>query len=74
MIAKLKHGLIEALLRLARPKIEHWLDTRALYVSKQQREELAKRFGVTPELVDAVYQMVRARALSELNRIWSKKR
>jgi len=73
MIAKLKHGLIDALLRLARPKIERWLDTRVLYVSKKQREELAKRFGVAPELVDAVYQTVRTRALDELNRIWSKK-
>jgi len=74
MIAKLKHGLIDALLRLARPKIERWLDTRVLYISKKQREELAKRFGVPPELVDAVYQTVRTRALDELNRIWSEKR
>jgi hypothetical protein len=74
MIEKLKHGLTEVLLRLARPKIERWFDTRVLYVSKKQREELAKRFGVAPELVDAVYQMVRTRALDELNRVWSEKR
>jgi hypothetical protein len=73
MIAKLKRGLVDALLCLARPKIKRWLDTRVLCVSKQQREELAKQFGVTPELVEAVYQVVRTHALDELNRVWSKK-
>jgi len=74
MLKKLEHGLTRALLALARPKIERWLDTRVLYVSKQRREELAKQFGVTPELIDAVYQSVRARALTELRKVWSEKR
>jgi len=73
MIEKLKHGLTEAMLQLARPKIKRWLDTRVLYVSKKQREELAKQFGVAPELVDTVYQTVRTRAFDELDRVWSKK-
>ena len=71
MLEKLKHGVIRALLTLARPQIERWLETRALYVSKQRREELAKQFGVPPELVDTLYQTVRAKALTELRKIWS---
>ena len=70
MIAKLKHGLTEALLRLARPKIERWLDTRVLYVSKQQREELAKRFGTSPETIDAINQAVKTRAIQEFHKFW----
>ena len=74
MTEKLKHGLTKIAVRLVRPYLVRWVDTRVLYVSKTKREELAKRFGVPPELVDAVYQSVRSKALTELHKVLEEKR
>jgi hypothetical protein len=70
MIAKLKHSVWKALLRPLRASLEQWLETRALQLPRNAREELAKRFGTTPETIDAVNQTIKTYAIQEFRRFW----
>jgi hypothetical protein len=68
MIAKLRHLVLKALLRPLRASLEQWLETRALQLPRNAREELAKQFGTTPETIDAVNQTLKTYAIREFRK------
>ena len=70
MIAKLKQSVWKALLRPFRASLEQWLETRALQLPRSTREELAKRFGTSPETVDAINQALKTHAIREFRKFW----
>jgi hypothetical protein len=70
MIAKLKHSVWKALLRPLRASLEQWLETRALQLPRDAREELARRFGATPETIDAVNQTLKTYAIRKFREFW----
>ena len=70
MFGQLKHSVQKIALRPLRASLEQWLETRALQLSRSTREELAKRFGVSPETIDAINQAVKTRAIQEFRKFW----
>jgi len=70
MFGQLKHSALKTLLRPIRAQLEQWLGTRALQLTRSDREELAKRFGTTPETVDAINQALKTRAIEEFHKFW----
>ena len=70
MFGQLKHSAVKALLRPFRALLEQWLKTRALQLPRSTREELAKRFGTSPEAVDAINQALKSRAIQEFHKFW----
>ncbi len=70
MFGQLKRSVLKAVLRPFRALLEQWLKTRALRLPRNTREELAKRFGVSPETIDAINQAVKTRAIQEFRKFW----
>ena len=70
MFAQLKHSVWKTLLRPLRTRLERWLETRVLQLPRSTREELAKRFGTTPETIDAINQALKSRAIQEFHKFW----
>jgi len=72
MFGQLKHSVQKIALRPIRASLEQWLETRALQLPRSTREELAKRFGTSPETIDAINQAVKSRAIQEFRKFWEK--
>jgi len=72
MFGQLKHWVQKILLRSMRASLEKWLETRALQLPHSAREELAKRFGTSPETIDAINQALKSRAVQEFRKFWEK--
>jgi len=70
MFGQLKHSAVKAVLRPFRALLEQWLETRALQLPRNTREELAKRFGTSPETIDAISQALKTRAIQEFHKFW----
>ena len=70
MFGQLKRSVLKAVLRPFRALPEQWLKTRALQLPRSTREELAKRFGTSPEIVDAINQALKTRAIEEFHKFW----
>ena len=68
MFEQLKHSVWKIALRSVRALLEQWLETRALQLPRSTREELAKRFGTTPETIDAINQALKTRAIEEFRK------
>jgi len=68
MFEQLKHLVWTIALRPLRASLEQWLETRALQLPRSTREELAKRFGTTPETIDAINQELKTRAIQEFHK------
>jgi hypothetical protein len=72
MVGKLKFSVLRVVLRPLRGLLEQWLETRALQLPRSTREEIAKRFGTTPETIDAINQALKTRAIQEFRKFWEK--
>jgi len=70
MFGQLKRSVLKAVLRPFRALLEQWLETRALQLPRDTREELAKRFGTSPETVDAINQALKTRAIEVFYKFW----
>jgi hypothetical protein len=70
MFGQLKHSVWKIALRPIHAQLEQWLETRALQLPRSTREELAKRFGTTPETVDAINQALKTRVIQEFHKFW----
>ena len=70
MFGQLKHSVQKIALRPLRASLEQWLETRALQLPRSTREELAKRFGTSPETIDAINQALKTRAIEEFHKFW----
>jgi len=70
MFGQLKHSVQKAVLRPLRGLIQEWLERRALQLPRNAREELAKRFGTSPETIDAINQALKTRAIQEFRKFW----
>jgi hypothetical protein len=70
MFGQLKQLVQKTALRQLRTALEQWLETRALQLPRSTREELAKRFGTTPETVDAINQALKTYAIQEFHKFW----
>jgi hypothetical protein len=72
MFRQLKHSVWKIALRPIRALLEQWLETRALQLPRNTRGELAKRFGTSPETIDAINQALKTRAIQEFRKFWEK--
>jgi len=72
MFGQLKHSVQKIALRPIRASLEQWLETRALQLPRSTREELAKRFGTSPETIDAINQALKTRVIQEFRKFWEK--
>ena len=70
MFKQLKRSVWKILLRPVRAQLEQWLETRALQLPRSTREELAKRFGTSPETIDAINQALKTRAIQQFRKFW----
>jgi hypothetical protein len=70
MFGQLKQLVQKTARRQLRASLIEWLETRALQLPRNTREELAKRFGTTPETIDAINQAVKTRAIQESHKFW----
>jgi len=68
MFRQLKHSVFKAVLRPLYAQLEQWLETRALQLPRDTREELAKLFGTPPETTDAINQALKTRAIEEFHK------
>jgi hypothetical protein len=72
MFGQLKRSVWKIALRPIRASLEQWLYARALQLPRSTREELAKRFGTTPETINAINQALKTRAIQEFRKFWEK--
>jgi len=70
MFGQLKLSVLKAVLRPLCASLEQWLETRALQLPRDAREELAKRFGTSPETIDAINQALKTYAIREFRKFW----
>ena len=68
MFEQLKHLVWKIALRSLHASLEQWLETHALQLPRNTREELAKRFGTSPETIDAINQALKTRAIQEFHK------
>jgi hypothetical protein len=70
MFEQLKRSVQKIALRPIRALLEQWLHARALQLPRSTREELAKRFGTSPETIDAINQALKTYAIQQFRKFW----